>query len=148
MRRVLGQLLKPILVPLLAWSTLGMQVDLISGPLTPQAALRAICAILLPANQAAEQAKAPLLRAVAVHSSPFGRPTTAPSSTPPFVLKGADWTTPVIPTTPAQASVPRVAAPGVVVAASPLPESSLPPNFGPLAVIDVRLSLRLCRLHC
>lgn len=150
MRNALGNLLKPFIIPLLGWSALGMLIDVVSGPLTPEAALGAICEFLLAsdATSAPDVVRGcPRDGADEAGVDIASEGDTLPSM-PPMTVQHAAWTAPMI-----------------------APHSVLPLTFGlsghPLAPDlmrltvsatsehrrssgggEIHLSVQLCRFHC
>ncbi len=90
MRGAPTKILKVVSVLSVAWSTLGIEIDLCTGPLAPEVGLNALCELFFPA---------PLVRGHHYRaarcqpgSAPVEREQPANGSHP---LCGADWTSPL-----------------------------------------------------
>lgn len=149
MRSVLAILRNALLVPLLGWTTLGMVVDVVSGPLTPEAALAVLCGCVLgqPATQSEDGARP--VQGERSHRTISAAPCDSLPFAPPVAICNATWTTSMI------------APHAVSLAASGLCGHAhvtailTSPSFAPTPRVrrkhrlgSEQFSHQLCRLHC
>jgi hypothetical protein len=145
MRIAFVQSVKSVLVPLLAWSALGLEVDLVSGPLTAEAALRVLCELMVTSREGTGQASPHHSTAIRPHVGRPSAPGLPPGSS---VVTTATWSAPMIPADSAAVRAPRIGGHAVVLESAPFSVSRFAAPQGVTAFTEVGLPCRLCRLHC
>lgn len=133
-----------MLAALVAWSAAGMQVDLASGPLTPEAALGAICDLALPPDDVAELDIDEPSPVVSEAASPCSDP--APDSAP--VITEATWSIAAFTHFPARALMKRIVALCAAFTEHVPCHAKLAEVPDAAGLGAAGLPLRLCRLHC
>lgn len=149
MRNFSTKLLKPLLIPLLGWSTLGLQVDLASGPLTPEAALGAICEIVFAHSPAGHDGHASHLPSFVRGRSAPPRRTSNSHPAIPAQTASASWSAPMIVPHPVPAPAPEFGFGGTWVSIELAPAATPTPDApGGSALGRADLSQQQARLRC
>ncbi len=149
MRQMPQKMLDSFFVPLIVWATLGVQVDVLSGPLTAENGLHALCGLIFSdAHQRCAQrvlvvSQSPPhseVRHIGIPSQPNRSPVTLCVASWPFLLNAPSCLPPLatgFEFTRALTGCPSLAT-------SPQSErQAVSPSWG-----DSSLPLQLCRLHC